>query len=286
MSKSAGDWNFAKEDAEQKAKGWPLRRRLESRIVKLAEATEVDLGRHIAQFPEIEAAMGLAGYDSFLLDGEAGAKAIVADDISLELIGGLSLPTGEKPLVATFKRTLQLGEQWAYHDACEVKPEFRGRGISLKLMDGCLKLYERLGLTEARVQASETGRWHWARVGFQFSPPSSGQKVRDWAAELCDALEVRATIEPTASATQLVALGGNRKISMADVAAAVPRKAEEARRSAAANGLDFEERIEFGRAMLLTGPEWDGRLGIREADRVLFEVALEDKEERLRREAK
>lgn len=104
-------------------------------------------------------------------------------------------------------------------DACEVKPEFRGRGISLRLMDGCLGLYEELELTEARVQASETGRWHWPRVGFQFSPLSSGDKVRDWARELCDALDVRATVESTASTTQLSALGGNRKVSMADIAA-------------------------------------------------------------------
>ena len=69
MSRQEQDWRFSKEDASQKAKGWPLRKRLESRIAKLAEATEVDLGKHIAQFPEIEAAMSLPGYESFLLDG-------------------------------------------------------------------------------------------------------------------------------------------------------------------------------------------------------------------------
>ena len=283
MSRHAGEWKFSKEDAAQRAKGWSLRERLEWRIGKLVKATEVNLGKHIAQFPEIEAAISVPGYDSFLLDGEVGAKAIVAEDVTLELIGGLALPTGGKEVVASFMRTLQLDERWAYHEACEVKPEFRGRGISLKLMDRCLELYKELELTEARVQASETGRWHWARVGFQFSPLSSGQKVREWARELCDALDVRATVGDTASTTQLAALGGTRKVSMADIATAIPHKAEEAQRSAAANGLEFEERIEFGRAMLLTGPEWDGRLGLGEADRVLFEIALEDKEERLRR---
>ena len=283
MSKPDGEFMFAEETAKQQAEGWSLAKMLEYRIEKLTQATEADLGKHIAQFPEIRAAITPPGYESFLLDGEAGSKALVSDTISLELVGALGRPDDETQ-VASFKRTLHLGEGWAYHDACEVKPEYRGQGISLKMLNGCLGLYEELGISEARVQASETGRWHWARVGFQFSPVSAGQKVREWAAELCETFEVRASIDQETSTTQLVGLGGNRKVSMAEIAAAIPRKTEEAEKAAECNDLGFEERIEFGRAMLLTGPEWDGRLGIKEAERVLFDIALEDKEERISRE--
>lgn len=282
MSKPKGEWRFAKEVAAQKAAGWSLERQLLWRIGELTQATEVDLAANIEHFPELKAAITPSGYESFLVPGPVGAKATLEDGGALELVGGLHIGGAPAP-IATFKRTLNFEGKWAYHDHFEVMPEHRGRGISLQFLQGCFGLYDELDLAEARVQASATGRWHWARIGFQFSPPSAGIKVREWAAELCAAFGVRASVEESASTTQLVGLGGNRKVSMAEIAAAVPRKAEEATKAAEHNGLAFEERIEFGRAMLLTGPEWDGRLGLAEADRVLFEIALEDKEERLRR---
>ncbi len=254
-----------------------------SRIGELTQATEVDLGTNIELFPELKAAITPPGYMSFLVPGEAGAKARLEDGAVIELVGGLHLPGDQRP-IATFKRTLNLEEKWAYHDHFEVTPAYRGRGISLQFLRGCFSLYDDLGLTEARVQASETGRWHWARIGFQFSPASAGAKVRAWAAELAEALRLAVVVSPEASTTQLVGMGGLRKVSMAEIASAVPGKANEARKTAELNGLAMDDRIDFGRAMLLTGPQWDGRLGLQEADRVLFEIALEDKEERLGRE--
>jgi GNAT superfamily N-acetyltransferase len=262
-----------------------LKRQLIARLDKLTQGTEVDLGANIEHFPELKAAITPPGYESSLVEGPVGAKARLDSGWVIELIGGLHLP-GEDMPIATFKRTISLEdeEEWAYHDHFEVKPAYRGRGISLQFLRGCFKLYDELGLTEARVQASETGRWHWARIGFQFSPASAGAKVRDWATELAEALGLTIAVSPDASTTQLVGLGGLRRASMADIASAIPRKAPEAKKTAELNGLEMDERIDFGRAMLLTGPEWDGRLGLQEADRTLFEIALEDKEERLGRE--
>jgi GNAT superfamily N-acetyltransferase len=260
-----------------------LKEQLIARIDELTQATEVDLAANIERFPELKAAITPPGYMSSLVPGEAGAKARLEDGAVIELVGGLHLPGHQLP-IATFKRTLNLDGKWAYHDHFEVRPDYRGRGISLQFLRGCFKLYDDLGLTEAHVQASETGRWHWARIGFQFSPASAGDKVREWAAELAEALRLPIVVSADASTTQLVGMGGLRKISMADIAAAVPRKAGEAKKAAECNGFEMEERIDFGRAMLLTGPEWDGRLGLQEADRVLFDIALEDKEERLARQ--
>lgn len=270
---------------QQRVEGLPLADQLIWRIEQLTSGQSIDLAEQIHHFPEVTEAITPPTLEAKLLGGPERSEASLEDGGSLVLIGGLNVP-GSLQLVAKFKRRLQLGQKLAYHEMLEVEPEFRGRGICLQLLRRTFVFYDALGLEEVQVEASlSTGRWYWARVGFEFELPKDREEVKKWAIEVCEALGISSlNVDTYSSAAQFARMGGNRRVSLGQIAAAIPAKAELVKTIAEQNGLEIEERIELGRAVMLTGPEWTGRLQLQGPSRVAFEIAVDGKEERMKRE--
>lgn len=276
---------FEKEVARQQAEGVPLRDQILWRLGELTNAQEVDLVEHASHFPELYTGFSAGGLQTGFVGGEEGSIGSLEDGGSLVLTGFLHDP-GSRTLVAKFKRRLLLEQELALHELLEVEPELRGRGISLRFLRRSFGLYDELGLQEVHLQAGMgTGRWLWARVGFEFTLPVDCERVRGWATKVCGALGIdELNVGSYASAAQFARMGGNRMVSMAQLAEVMPAEAERFRLRAEANELGMDERIELGRAVMLSGPDWNGRLALAGPSRLAFEIYTDAKEERLRQD--
>jgi GNAT superfamily N-acetyltransferase len=266
-----------------------LREQILWRTGELTSGQSIDLGEKIEHFPEVKEAFSIDGFKTKLLPKSAedpGSKASLEDGGSLLLTGLIHTPPPGPRMVAIFKRRLQLDLGWAIHEYLEVKPEFRGQGINLQLLRRSFDFYDALGLESVHLKASlATGRWHWARVGFEFHREHDRDAVRDWAVSVCEALKITGlSVENYSSAAQLVRMGGNRTASLEEIADAMPAERSRLEELAAANELAFNARLDLGRAVMLSGPDWMGRLELGGPSRVAFGIYADGKEERLRNE--
>jgi GNAT superfamily N-acetyltransferase len=264
-----------------------LRAELLKRAGDLADGDSIDIGAKIAHFPEIQAGFEVEGFRTRLIPRgpmDPGSKLTLGGGGSLLVTGLLHTPLPDSELVAIFKRRLQFEDRWAIHEYLEVKPPFRGRGINLRLLQSSFALYEALGLDSVHLKASlATGRWHWARVGFEFHRAADLAAVRDWAVRVCDALELKEPDLPGfSSAAQIVRMGGDCTTSFAQMSAAMPGEEKRLRSLASENGLDPGTSIPLGRAVMLSGPDWMGRLELNGPSRVAFDIYASTKGERLR----
>lgn len=274
---------FEREISRQRADGEPLDQQILWRIGELTNGQEIDLAEHVQFFPELIAGFGTPGLESHLVGGEEGSVATLEDGGSLLITGFLHDPA-ERCLVAKFKRRLLLEQGLALHEMLEVEPELRGQGICMRFLRNSFALYDEFGLEEVHLQAGlATGRWLWARVGFEFTLPADCDRVRGWAVDVCGALGIdELRVESYSSAAQFARMGGNRTVSMRQLAEAMPERATHFEERARANFLDMERRIELSRAVMLTGPDWNARLALRGPSRTAFEIYAEAKDERLR----
>jgi hypothetical protein len=286
----AGGNRFAEEVARQRQAGTPLRDQLLWRMEQLTSGQSFALHDQIEHFPELLNGFTLPGFEIQLLpvdhEGKLACKANLEDGGSLLLTGFLHTPRPEFAKVATFRRELRLESGLAFHRVLEVEPPFRGQGLSLKFLGRSFELYDELEFEEVLQQASlATGRWHWARVGFEFFPASECEEMRKWAARVCEALEIKGlNLDHYSSAAQFARMGGNRRISLGELAEAVPDCERDLAELAEKNCLALDEKIELGRAVMLSGPDWKSRLVLNGPSRVAFEIYKQEKEERVIRE--
>jgi GNAT superfamily N-acetyltransferase len=264
--------------------GESLRQELLWRIEGLTNGQAIDLADHIEAFPEIEAAFSIPNAALELIPGRC--EASLEDGGTLELVGFIhARGSGTGHLVAQFHREIRFDHDCAEHRWLKVEPQFRGYGISSALLLRSFGFYRALGISAVELDAGmETGRWHWARVGFDFMWPKDREKVRAWAREVIDRLGVQqAGIDAFISATQFALMEGNRKVSLAELAGAIPEMRERIEAVAAQNYLQMETRIALGRAVMLTGPGWDGRLDLNGPSYVQFKSYADAKAEEARR---
>jgi|GEM_PF-2517704 len=234
-----------------------------ARIESLTTGHDVDLAENIDRFQEIKQAFAIPNAELHFVRGACPAS--LEDGGSLELVGfwKTSLDDGTRPALE-FKRHLKLGERCADHQWLRVAPYVRGIGLSSAFLLRSFDFYKQLGLREVELDAvMETGKWHWARIGFEFKLPSEAAAVRGWALEVAEALQPGGiNVEPLAAATQFARMEARRGVSLAELAAAFPEKAPLVPQIASENSLDVDEPIAFGRAVMLTGPGWKGRLDL------------------------
>ena len=253
---------FEKEVARQRKAGIPLREQLLWRIEELTNGQSVDLAAHIEDFSEVKEAFSIPNTELELI--EERSEASLEDGGALKLVGFLYVDSGDRThLVAQFHRELRLDQECVEHKWLKVEPPFRGYGISSALLLRSFDFYKALGLKGVELDASmETGRWHWARVGFEFMWPRDLERVREWALEVTAQLDVhRPGIEAFESATQFARMEGHRKVSLGEIDAATSTSVD-VKAIAKQNFLDMETRIPLGRAVMLTGPGWEGRLDL------------------------
>jgi hypothetical protein len=178
----------------------------------------------------------------------------------------------ENQPIGIIQRRLALGRRIAFHELLFLGASVRGQGVSVALLLASFALYDKLEFREVQLQAAmETGRWYWARVGFEFIRDEDARLVRDWASEVLAATEIHGLrIDRYTAAGQFARMGGRRKLSLARIAAAMPSKAARIEKIAAANNLPMDQRIELGRAVMITGPAWFGRLDLNGPERAAF----------------
>jgi hypothetical protein len=201
-------------------------------------------------------------------------------------------------VVAEIVRDVLLDQKAVVHELLKVQDVYRGVALSYVLLNQAFPLYRQIGLERVLVHAAmETGRWHWARLGFDFLTPDDRTIVMAWALAALGGLG-KAALDPNAPARRLAQLGSGsppESASMDEVRVAVERQiaawrwdpamkpnvdslvAEWDRRSraetggqfamldadrvrviAARNRLQPSDQIALGKAIMLTGPDWWG----------------------------
>jgi hypothetical protein len=266
---------------------------LARRIDELGDMQLSTASRHDA-FAELYAAYTPSGFrlmpfpdDSAIhvADHRLFVRAVIADDTERQVVGEI-------------ERDLILDHDIVRHELLKLQDAYRGSGVSLVLLSQALPIYRRLGLRAVALHAAlETGRWHWARLGFDFATPSERATTIGWATLALAGLG-RAPVSPDAPAVRLAQLGAGsppEEASMAEVRGAVESelaswRADPGRRTAAdelarewdrralvesanrftaldperiallasRNGLDASEEIALGKAIMLAGPDWEG----------------------------
>jgi len=240
-------------------------------------AARVDIAEHIGEFPEVEAAFSIPNTTLELVRGQCPAS--LDDGGSLELVGFLWTQRGsEKPRVLHFHRVLAFDQDCAEHKTLKVEPEFRGDGLSSALLLRSFSLYKALGLRRVEVKAHmETGKWHWGRVGFDFERSDHLERMKDWALEVVKRVGVRRPgIDKFTAAAQFATMEGNRPVSLAEIGTTPYGDLGEIAKQ---NCLDPQEPIRLGRAVMLTGPAWDGHLDLYGPSYTQFKAYAEAKAE-------
>lgn len=204
-------------------------------------------------------------------------------------------PIGQ--VVGEIDRDLALDSEIVRHELLRIQRAYRGAGLSLVLLDRAFPIYRRLGIRFVGVHAAlQTGRWQWARLGFEVLPDDR-DLVMSWATVALAGLGLP-LIDPAAPIRRLAQMGTGdppEKVSLEEVHAAV--EADLARRRkvpaladavdsmvsawderslaetsgqmtmldrarvetmAADNRIAAEEPIPVGKAIMLTGPDWNG----------------------------
>lgn len=260
-----------------------LRGRILARIEAMTNGQAIDLAENLDRFPEISDAFSIPNASLELIPGKC--EASLEDGGSIELVGFLHVEAGGgSHLMAQFHREIRLDQDCAEHKWLKVEPVFRGYGISSALLLRSFSFYKALGLSAVELDAGmETGRWHWARVGFEFMWPKDREKVRAWALEVTGRLGLyRPGIRAFGSATQFARMEGPRKVSLEEVADAFPEIRSRLPSVAAQNCLAMDDRIAIGRAVMLTGPGWEGRLDLHGPSYAQFKSYADAKAEEAR----
>lgn len=95
-------------------------------------------------------------------------------------------------VVAEIVRDVLLDRKAVVHELLKVQDVYRGVALSYVLLNQAFPLYRQIGLDRVLVHAAmETGRWHWARLGFDFLEPDDRTIVMAWALAALGGLEAR-----------------------------------------------------------------------------------------------
>lgn len=244
----------------------PLREQLVERIEIIGERIELDESNRDL-FREVWEGLSIPRIHLKPVEGECWTAPIDGGTVVAKALIQL-----EGQPIGIIQRRLVLGRRIALHELLFLGPSVRGQGLSIAFLLASFTLYDELGLREVQLQAAmETGRWYWARVGFEFIRDEDARLVRDWAAEVLEATEIRGLrIDRYTAAGQFARMGGRRKLSLARIAEAMPSKGGMVEKIAAANNLPLTRRIELGRAVMITGPAWFGRLDLNGPERAAF----------------
>ena len=195
--------------------------------------------------------------------------------VATEQQGGLInfvawLVTGGEP-IAEIKRVLNLNRGYAYHSSLRVHPPYRGNRVAVGSLASSVELYDRLGFSAVRLRACYSGTWYWARFGFEFEDPQEVSAIRRHAQQVVNAFGGGLDVSTFTHPQQFLYLGHPSVISFGELVDAMPKKEDAFIGIAADNGLGMHDRIPFGRAVLLTGPSWDGRLTLQGPGRLIFD---------------
>jgi hypothetical protein len=200
-------------------------------------------------------------------------------------------------VVGAIERRFELDSRFVDHQLLALQVPYRGAGLSLVLLNQAFPFYRSIQLDGVLVHAAlETGRWQWARMGFEFAP-GDRPLVEAWAG-LCLAALGEPLPTPGFRASELALLGtapGDRETSFQElrdqIELTIPglladpttgptwalisnelerrsrnetnngwgwRDEDRWRHFADANGLQYDQDTPVAKVVMLAGPDWHG----------------------------
>lgn len=254
--------------ARRASGGGSLNEELRRRIEQLGGHADFGDAAICDAFSEVLAAFEPPGFtlvpipDRCAIDSEDGGSIV---------IGG-RLYAGDK-FLGLLQRRLMLERGFAIHELLHLEQGARGYGVSAVCLKRCFGLYDELGLKMVLLQADMTGKWHWARVGFEFVLDKEREIVGSWTERALAALGIaNLRVDGYDSAAQFARMGGARLLALESLAAAIPAERVRFRQIATENGLEMGDEIALARALMLCGPTWFGALELKGPGRVAFET--------------
>jgi hypothetical protein len=264
--------SILKEVEERRRRGDPLREQLLWRIEALSPHGGFEKAEIRDAFSEVFCAFEPPGFD---LKPDL-SLCVIDPDTGGIVIGGTLCAGGQE--LGIIQRRLMLKEAYAIHEILILKDQFRGRGISVVSLKRSFEFYDQLGMRAVILEADMTGKWHWARVGFDFILDKDLKHVRDWTERALKALNItELRVENYQSAAQFARMGGVRKLSFSQLGVALPPERLRIQRIAGENGLDSDTEVPLARVLMLCGPKWFGQLELSGPGRVAFDSYAEAK---------
>jgi hypothetical protein len=219
-------------------------------------------------FREVFDAFTPPRFDLFAMPDEC---AISTADNTIR-ISGVLVDAANRQCVGPVRRTLVLDFRFASHDYMSLQQFYRNNALAPVLLTQAFTFYDSVGILVVFAQAAlETGRWYWARLGFEFFRASERAAVARWGRAVVAALGNPVDTGSLHEARQWALLGSTppqAQTSFEAIANALPRSRYKhfarlpIRRYlelvAERNRIRFDQDIDLGRAIMLTGPDWYG----------------------------
>jgi N-acetylglutamate synthase-like GNAT family acetyltransferase len=192
--------------------------------------------------------------------------ALDVDDRQIRIQGTLRSAAGDT--IGEIQRHLDFRRDLAIHQKLIVNPDFRAVGIGAIVLAHSLRFYEAAGISDVHLTAGlSTGPYYWAKLGFEFSDADESAGVQHWFARVNAKLALGLDCRATRSPSEWVVLGDEPKTecSLGQIAAAFPDVEERIKMRANDNAIELTTPIRAGKAILLAGPDWRGRLAVSRA---------------------
>lgn len=196
-------------------------------------------------------------------------------------VSGVIIDTANRQVVGDLVRTIALDTGIAEHNFLRLHQPYRDNALTPVLVWRSFGFYDRIGLVAAVVHAAlQTGRWYWARLGFEFATPQFRERVRRWGRAVNTALGSPLDVSGFTEARQWALAGSTPPVvetTFEEIARSMPRARWAHFRGqsfgsylgivADANRLRFDQPIPLGRAIMLSGPDWWGFFPLHDAAR-------------------
>ena len=112
-------------------------------------------------------------------------------------------------------------------------------------------------------------------MGFDFAVPAEVEPMREWAEQVHHGLGIPIDgLERLSSAAQFARLDGERQVSFEEIAVALPEREQALKKVADGNNFPMARPMALGKAIMLSGPQWEGHLRLAGAQRRAFEEAV------------
>jgi hypothetical protein len=265
---------------------------LRRRIDALGDVRLDRQGLHQA-FREVYEALSPPGFDLLPIPDESSI-AQAGHVLHLEAV---LVDMTARQVVGVIKRHFELDQGFVDHQLLTLQKPYRGAGTSLVLLNQAFSFYRAASLTIVLVHAAlMTGRWQWARMGFE-PIPADRPHIERWAAvclralggvplpagfpvselallgtgptpettsfknlrERVEALVAGALANPAVSAGVQMVVDDLDRRADAETGGAW-KWFDEGRWQAIAaqNGLNYDEQAAIGKVIMLAGPDWHG----------------------------
>ncbi|RKQ92964.1 hypothetical protein C8N24_2821 [Solirubrobacter pauli] len=243
----------------RRAEGVPLdRREIELRFATLRGGSFDDPDLFVA-FADVFNAVCAPAHITFV--PQRDRCRIDFDKKQLQFSGELRSAAGD--VIGVIERILDFEVGIAWHSRIIVNKRFRDVGIAAILLEHSLRFYQAVELPEVQLTAAlTTGPYYWAKLGFQFADAADSAAVQHWFARVNAklALGLDCVSERPPRDWLLIGADDGCTCTLGMIASAFPSERASIETRAKDNRIGLDEQIPVGKAILLSGPKWRGRL--------------------------